>query len=744
MGQAKGKLMKQLIPIQVISISAGLLLFLALINPIQIFTIQDSLASYMDPKKLATISGKKIKREVLALYDSTELESPQYEKTMIHKNLTRILHYYGLKVVYVDIAKGLPAKLNDPKFMQRFRGMVTWFTDTRITKPRIYLRWLKKRLNEGMPYILLGQIGATSDRKGREVRLSTINTTFRSFGIKFYNDFIENPLMIKLPKNRDSYLVEFERNLVNEMTNLQKVRSFRKENKVWLHLGMHGDDYGSDPVVITRNGGYAQNLYEVFTNPVDWTFQWRINPFEFVKQAFRLELEPIGDNNMLCGRRILLVHIDGDGYVNVSYTDRKSFSGTVIKEKIIEKYKFPTTASVIVAEVNPKYLGTTGVHAEVKSLYQLDYVEPASHTYFHPLSWNKIPTISEHNVYKSAIKKGRRSILAYGKVTDELDYRHETVVSMDYIQDNFLTGRKKINVLLWSGSCLPPEEALGHLEKRNFLNMNGGDSRLDKIFNSLTHLSPIYKQVGKYVQVHAPNANENLYTNLWTGPFGGFRGVVETFKRTAEPRLLSPMNIYYHFYSGEHVSSVSALEFIYDWVEKKNPIPIFASDYIKIVRGFVSMESYKVSPNSWKITNYGNLSTIRFQETLLYPDYQKSINVIGHKHHQGNLYVFLKNSQGSDAETLITLTNKKPQVPYIKSCTGMVDWWEHQAKAQHKIRVAGRARVPFELDIALPPQLAQKKWQEQFGHEIEKEDTPQQISLETKAMGSFALQLESD
>jgi hypothetical protein len=35
-------------------------------------------------------------------------------------------------------------------------------------------------------------------------------------------------------------------------------------------------------------------------------------------------------------------------------------------------------------------------------------------------------------------------------------------------------------------------------------------------------------------------ANENIYTNLWTGPFWGQRRVVQTFERTGSPAGCGP------------------------------------------------------------------------------------------------------------------------------------------------------------------------------------------------------------
>ena len=73
---------------------------------------------------------------------------------------------------------------------------------------------------------------------------------------------------------------------------------------------------------------------------------------------------------------------------------------------------------------------------------------------------------------------------------------------------------------------------------------------------------------GQELQVYAPVINENVYTNLWTGPYYGFRRVLETFALTESPRRLKPIDVYYHFYSGAKVAGQQAWAEVYDFVER--------------------------------------------------------------------------------------------------------------------------------------------------------------------------------
>ncbi len=91
------------------------------------------------------------------------------------------------------------------------------------------------------------------------------------------------------------------------------------------------------------------------------------------------------------------------------------------------------------------------------------------------------------------------------------------------------------------------------------LNMNGGDTLITRADPSLTRVAPLGIPRGRHYQVYAPNQNENVYTELWRGPYYGYERVIETFELTELPRRLKPVNIYYHAYSATKTASLAAL-----------------------------------------------------------------------------------------------------------------------------------------------------------------------------------------
>lgn len=634
--------------------------------------------------------GEIVKREILALWDSTETDDGSYTQGPIHLYLEPILNHYGLKLEYVDVGKTFPSKLSSSAYLAKFRGVISWFTDDNLKEAKAYQTWLIKASKQKLPFLFLGDFGFLLETPSKEFPKNFINKALNRFDIEYGGSFYNNPLLFNLEFPIGKKDLEFERALENEVKEIRIVRGLGKSSKPWLKVSIPSENETSWPVIENTKAFYVQSGYEIFVNPTTYQVKWRVNPFKIVEKVFDARTFPAPDVTTLCGRRMLYIHIDGDGFINQSQVDQKSLSGDIILEKIIKKYKLPTTASVVVSEIDPKYLGNPGTVESVKELFSLPYVEPANHTFSHPLSWDMEPTLNEKRIYLSEAKARahRGPIVAY-KIKDYvLDYNREIKGAMEYIYTALTDRTGEEKVVLWSGSCMPPREALQITEASGYLNMNGGDGRLDNTYDSYAGLSALIRQVGPYTQVYTSFANENIYTNLWEGPYSGFKDLIESFRRTELPVRIRPMNIYYHFYSGERKSSLQALEDIYDYASSQEISPVLASDYIKIVHGWRDSKITRVSTDHYRFSNYGHLKTFRIDRENTFPNYKKSRNIIGHNFHAGSLYVHL----GGAEVTELVLTSKESTADHIISCNGFVD-------KVTSSKITGISRVPFEAKI---------------------------------------------
>lgn len=225
--------------------------------------------------------------------------------------------------------------------------------------------------------------------------------------------------------------------------------------------------------------------------------------------------------------------------------------------------------------------------------------------------------------------------------TGPFDIRREIQGSVDTIEQ-FLPSGKQVKLLQWSGDTRPYAKAIEQTRQSGLLNLNGGDSRLDKEFDSYSWVAPLGREVGGQRQIYSSSSNENTYTNLWESRFYGYGYLEQTLRRTETPWRLKPINVYYHNYSGERLASVNALRKIFFYARSQKITPISASKFSAIAEGFYNTEFIKLDEQSWRIKNRGQLQTIRFDQAGFSAiDFSRSQGVIGQTHYQGSLYVYL-------------------------------------------------------------------------------------------------------
>lgn len=175
---------------------------------------------------------------------------------------------------------------------------------------------------------------------------------------------------------------------------------------------------------------------------------------------------------------------------------------------------------------------------------------------------------------------------------------------------------------------MPGSGVLGRAYAAGLLNMNGGETIITKANHSLTAVGPLGISEGGYLQVFAPNQNENRYTNLWTGPFYGYERAIETFELTEQPLRLKPINIYYHTYSASKTGSLKALKKVYDWALKQPVFPVYASTYIRKVTDFHDL-AIAFDGEGWRVIGGSEVRTLRVPKRLGYPNLKRSEGVLG-------------------------------------------------------------------------------------------------------------------
>lgn len=618
----------------------------------------------------ANLCAEPINRNILAVIDSAETsiskavyndavpgadgygagEVDTMSQNVISQFAEMPLNHLGYTVDYVDVTRHLLAD----EEMAKYDAIISWFMDNHMKGAADYGRWITRQLSKGKKLIVLDQFGFELDETGQMTSTDILVDFFNAFSISFdAGGVTESPLLLEVAYS-DPKIIGFERELGKWLPAFRKVTPLDKNARVFLTIKRKDTGEVADAAFVHSKGGYILSGYTVYQNPNDLQTRFWFNPFKFFAVALGANF-PVPDVTTLNGSRIFMSHIDGDGIRNLSRVEKGKMCGDLVYEKILTKYNLPSSVSVIVGDVFSSVVsGNSEVGDSVRRIFALPNVEAASHGYAHPLVWAR------------AKRKMALKIPDY-----TYSPQNEIGNSIEYINKNLVPLGKKTNLFFWTGDCAPDLDALAYVANNSIRAINGGDTRFSGNFASYTYTSPLFRQVDKFYQNLSASANEIPYTNIWSGPYYGFRYAIETFKNTESPIRLRPIDVYYHFFSMDRESAAAALTQVFDWASAQDIAPIFVSDYLKILDGFLSTKIERQGPGNFIIRDNKNLRTVRIDGYDGYVDMQRSSGVIGFYKYQGSLYVHLTNGE----ESRVMLSNIAPSRPYLVKANGGVRKW---------------------------------------------------------------------
>ena len=297
--------------------------------------------------------------------------------------------------------------------------------------------------------------------------------------------------------------------------------------------------------------------------------RWILDPFRFLAGALALPPIPVPDPTTANGRRVMEIHVDGDGFVSVAELPDRPFAGEVIRRDVLARYGFPTTVSIIEGEIGPTGLypdKSAALEEIARRIFARPEVEIASHSYSHPFDWLRAEGGAPPPDERDGDDPRDGDRLPIPGYTYSLE--REIDGSIAYINNRLAPTGKTARVFLWSGDALPPEAALERTQALAVENLNGDNAEEPGPHPALSQVPSFLRPVGGRTQIYAPAQNENVYTNLWRGPYYGFRRVIDYFRFTDSPRRLKPIGIYYHFYSGTKTAAIKALHDVYAWAQR--------------------------------------------------------------------------------------------------------------------------------------------------------------------------------
>lgn len=599
-----------------------------------------------------------VPRKVLALYTLQQIpgEFKDIYFLSLHQHAELPLNHLGLEVVYHEASAPLP----EPAEMKDYRGIVTWFSDpVNFRDPAVVCRWMSSAMAQGLKVVILGNPGLYIKGTGAPTLQPECKAAMTELGITLGWAQNVDPIAAFVDR-ADPAFIGFERKPDPSEAGLVPLVKFLPGSAPYLSVRLTEVDFGRiDPVGATRKGGIALDPFFLYANygAEPQRFSWITNPFTFFEAAFGLKGLPRPDVTTINGRRVYFSHVDGDGFFNRSEVDRRKWSGEIFYREFIQRYSTsPFTISYIAGYFDLSVFMDEQTLRLSKDILNMRNVEPASHGYAHPLVWRKGEVALKIPRYK-------------------MDARKEIDESSRIIERMFLSGTRKVPLFLWTGDCLPSASDVALSSALPMLNMNGGGGRFDADFPSYSYLFGLSRPLGAARQVYAPSFNENEFTELWSGPFYGFRKAVETYERTGSPRRVKPVNVYLHFYSAEKYAALKALADVYRWAHAQPLIPVTATRYVKSVRDFFEMRVQTAGPGRFLLSGGPEMRTLRFDGVSLTPAMKASRGVIGWRRENGSLYVFLDENPNRE----LVLADSAPREPALEEANFEVTRWRHQA-----------------------------------------------------------------
>lgn len=547
------------------------------------------------------------------------------------------LNYLGLAYDIIDLAK---EPLPEGILAGRYAGIVAWFSGGDIHPE--FAPWLARAAQQGVRTAVFGNFALAA---GAELPGALGLAPGSADGSR---------LRIVA---QDAALIGFEAPPLPDRSALIPLRLAEgSAGRSLLRLeNSAGERF--DAAAITPWGGYALAPFTLMELEAVDSQRWVLQPMRFLREALALSDVPVPDVSTEGGRRMLMSHVDGDGFASRAEIPGAPYASEVMLKDFIERYRLPTTVSVIEGELSPTGVypqSSQALEAIARRIYALPQVEPASHSYSHPFDWAR--------ALQDRGPAYRLKVPGY-----TLDLRRELRGSADYI-DRLLPAGKKTSIFLWTGDCVPPAEAIAESAREGFLNLNGGDTLITKSRDSWTEIAAQGVRKDGWYQVFAPHQNENVYTNNWSGPFYGFERVIETYQLTGEPYRFKPIDLYYHVYSASKPASIAALHRIYQWAEAQPTTRVYASQYIAKALDFEDATVARDIASGELIVRAGaHLRTLRLPAGAALPDLKAGSGVAGYTPGPAATYLTL-----AAGEVRIAPKQDAQALPYVAEANGAI------------------------------------------------------------------------
>lgn len=629
-------------------------------------------------------------RTLIALYDSREEATPRTTRT--HRFLEMPANYLGYTLEYHDINAALPP------FTPSVAGIVAWLNPgAEVPDAEAYLDWLEAGMNAGARLVVIENIGLGDRWRQNPTVMDHLGKVLARIGVRDTNRWQSLTYAARIAYV-DAAMTGFERPYEHMLPPYMDTRAAGDGvSHLKTSFGEGRDSITSDLIITSPRGGYIASgyaLYMVTGEDESLITQWYVDPFAFLREALQSDALPKPDVTTLNGERLFYAQLDGDGFNGISeipaHRQHQRIAAEVMYADILKPYHdIPFTVSLITGEIDPSCYGLRHSERVARDILALPNVEGATHTRSHPLFWRFFATYDTRKedafrklypprpIERSSIfyalfgdfdwawrrdaEPQRNTIPPPGRydlsdneilskyyktprsfACEPFDLQAEIKGSAEYVTA-LMPERKKAQLISWTGDTSPFNAALAVAREAGLFNLNGGESRINPDFPSITSTPPVGLTLNGERQIYSGNGNEFTYANTWGEErYSGFRVYQRMSKAAESPYRLKPLSLYFHMDAGLAPSTFDALQGALYFIRMQPVAPVRAAEYAAGAAGFFTAKLINTGPQRWRVEERGGMNTIRFDRAALKSvDFSTSTGVLGQRWRHGSLYVAL-------------------------------------------------------------------------------------------------------
>lgn len=521
--------------------------------------------------------------------------------------------------------------------------------------------------NENVPLLITGQPWESATDWNRVTQILDLKGTGKS--IAKAGETVVHQVESTLIMNRGS--------TSPRTTGLREVRAAAEGSQILLATRTAGTV--CHQIFLSAWGGFWLDPLAVDAGP-------QLDPLPFLERFLATQaVSPVVDTTSLDGQRLLITHIEADGFAETSDQPGLPLAAEVMLEKVIDKYSLPMTVAVCEGDVRG---WTPGLDARqsmrlqqaARSIFALPSVEAASGGLSRPTSWQGGKPLGG-TLNSSA---GSTPLILEREVAGSLAFLHHQMLNTD----------RAMGLMSWPQDSFPSREAVA------FSRDMGVENLILQTQTTLTGRTPALPPRSWGLGTH-------FSTIMTRSPLSQGTPEVEAFiseaRRTGQDRWLSPVQLSLSFRDAARSASLRQVERLLDWCASQPLQAVTAGHYARMMRDAARTRVFQTGPNRWIIVNEGYARTLRLPVSAGVPDLARCTGVVGFVRQGDQIYI---HTLGLRRTGLVMRTEAEPDYLRLASSSASVRYLEAGSR-RALLQVAHTRPVEFAFEGMKPGTMCQ-------------------------------------